>query len=408
MRRWSASRHLTTVLCSDMVGSTERATELGDEAWRALLGKYRRLVRLQIRRLGGREIDEAGDGFLVSFPQPAEAVQAALAIHAAASQLQVQLRSGIHTGEVGRIEGKISGIALHLAARICSEADPGQVLVTSTVRDLVVGSEFLFEDGGQRELKGFDGAWQVFAASARIPSHHPEMAMGAGADGRFRPRQLIVTAGLFGAVAGVAAVLVLGFSAWTPGSAERSLIPSPSESSSLTPSSHALPAGLSGEIAMIMRTAAGSGGIVLLDLSTGHFTRLTSDSSDAEPSWSLDGQQLAFTRGTGTRKALYVLDTFTNDVRRVVADIVSVHSPAWWGNRVAFVQCCSNGGGGESSQSTWRPVMWNRSLALRSTLNRYCSCLTASPWVRDLRGSRSRSKHGHLVSAMARVSGDCG
>jgi class 3 adenylate cyclase len=345
MRRRSNNRHLTTVVFTDMVGSTQRAIEVGDEAWRSLLARYHRAVRAQIRRFGGRQIDEAGDGFLISFPQPAQAVRAALAIHSAVAPLNIRLRSGIHTGEVGRVESKVGGIALHLAARVTAAAEPGQILVTSTVRDLVVGSELIFEDGGRRQLKGFDGAWQVFSASAG-PRDQSSVVLNAGGDGSFQPRQLAVAAGLFGAVAGIAVILALGFSARPPGSAERSDMPIPIGSSSLTPSSNGLPAGLSGEIAMVMHTAAGSGGIVLLDLSTGRFTRLTSDPSDAEPAWSPDGQQLAFTRGAGPRKALYVLDTFTNDLRRVVADIVSVHSPGWWGKRIVFVKCCGNGGFG--------------------------------------------------------------
>jgi class 3 adenylate cyclase len=160
----TAQRRLAAVLFLDVVGSTTIASDLGDRRWRELLGRFRRTVRAEIRRFGGREEDTAGDGFFVTFPEPARGLRAAVAIARAVQQHGVEVRCGLHFGECEAADGTLAGIAVHIGARVMSLAGPGEVLVTSTVRDLVVGSGIEFEDLTAHELKGVPGTWQIFAA----------------------------------------------------------------------------------------------------------------------------------------------------------------------------------------------------------------------------------------------------
>jgi class 3 adenylate cyclase len=148
-------RVLATIRFTDVVGSTERAGELGDQAWSELLEQHHALVRRELDRFRGEEIDTAGDGFLALFDGPARAIRCALDIRDALHELGLEIRAGVHTGEVERVgEDKPRGIAVHIAARVTAQANPGQVLVTATTRDLVTGSGLEFQDCGQRPLKG--------------------------------------------------------------------------------------------------------------------------------------------------------------------------------------------------------------------------------------------------------------
>jgi TolB-like protein len=139
------------------------AVRLGDEAWQRLVAAHHAAVRRELRRFRGRELDTAGDGFFATFDQPAQAVRAADAIVAAVSELGVSIRAGLHAGEAEAADGKIGGIAVHIASRVMSAADPGEVLVSSTLRDLVAGSGLEFRDRGLRELKGVPGEWHLWA-----------------------------------------------------------------------------------------------------------------------------------------------------------------------------------------------------------------------------------------------------
>jgi class 3 adenylate cyclase len=160
-------RVLATVLFTDIVGSTERAAELGDRAWRELIEQHHALVRRELARVRGREIDTAGDGFFASFDGPGQAIRCACAIREAMGELGLEVRAGLHVGECELIEGKPAGIAVHTAARIKETAEPGEVLVSSTVRDLVAGSGLEFHDRGVRELEGIPGERQLYAAEHR-------------------------------------------------------------------------------------------------------------------------------------------------------------------------------------------------------------------------------------------------
>jgi pimeloyl-ACP methyl ester carboxylesterase/class 3 adenylate cyclase len=155
-------RVLTTVLFTDIVGSTSVAARLGDRAWRELLAEQRRVVRRQLAAFGGVERDTAGDGFMASFDGPARAIRCALASVEAVRGLGVEIRAGIHTGECELIDEKgLAGIAVHIAARVAGEAGTSEVVVTSTVKDLVAGSGVRFEDLGMRHLKGVPDGWRI-------------------------------------------------------------------------------------------------------------------------------------------------------------------------------------------------------------------------------------------------------
>jgi pimeloyl-ACP methyl ester carboxylesterase/class 3 adenylate cyclase len=158
-------RVLSTVLFTDIVGSSERAAALGDRSWRELLERHHLLVRRQLGRFRGREMDAAGDGFFASFDGPARAIRCAHAIVDAVDKLGLEVRTGLHTGECELIDGKVAGIAVHTGARVAALARPGEVLVSSTVKDLVAGSGISFQERGIHELKGIPGEWRLFAAA---------------------------------------------------------------------------------------------------------------------------------------------------------------------------------------------------------------------------------------------------
>ncbi|HKW58537.1 MAG TPA: adenylate/guanylate cyclase domain-containing protein [Candidatus Dormibacteraeota bacterium] len=160
--RSSFDRVLATVMFTDIAGSTEIAATIGDTRWRALLETHAASVRRSLQLHHGQEIDNAGDGFLARFDGPARAIRCALAIVADASRLDLGVRAGIHTGECEEAGGKLRGIAVHIAARVMAAAQPGEVMVSSTVHDLVAGSGLTFTDAGLHRLKGVPGEWQVF------------------------------------------------------------------------------------------------------------------------------------------------------------------------------------------------------------------------------------------------------
>lgn len=159
-------RVLATVLFADMVGSTELVAQIGDRRWRDLLDGYYRLARQELGRFRGREIDTAGDGFFATFDGPARAIRCACALHGAVKGLGITIRAGLHTGECELVGDDVRGIAVHIGARVVARAEPGEVLVSSTVKDLVAGSGIRFIDRGIHALKGVPGEWRLFAANA--------------------------------------------------------------------------------------------------------------------------------------------------------------------------------------------------------------------------------------------------
>ena len=223
-------RRIATVLMLDVVGSTHVAAELGDARYRELSSRFNRSVRASLKRFGGKEEDHAGDGFFATFPQPDQAIRCAAALAEEVRSLGIEIRSGIHTGQTEDQAGKTHGIAVVIGARVMSLADAGEILVTSTTKELTTGSGFGFEDFSAHELKGVPGTWQVFAvtavdgaerglplAAAEAAERRATIEPGAG---RERPsRKALIAAGLalLVAVVGVAFAITRG----RPGSPAR-------------------------------------------------------------------------------------------------------------------------------------------------------------------------------------------
>ena len=182
----AVSRRVQTLLFTDIVDSTERLRDLGDAAWAALLARHHEVIRAVLSGHGGRVVDAAGDGLLARFDAPGPALRAAVAAVAAVAPLGIEIRAGLHTGEVQLDGDAATGVGVHLAARVMAEADPGQVLVSATVRELVAGSGLEFADLGARRLKGFPEHWRLYALDpATVPDGEagraaPELAVAVG------------------------------------------------------------------------------------------------------------------------------------------------------------------------------------------------------------------------------------
>jgi class 3 adenylate cyclase len=157
---------LATVLFTDIVGSTERASQVGDRRWSTLLDAHDRAARELVERFGGRLVKSTGDGILATFDSPGAAIRCVIALRGRLRDLGIEIRAGLHTGEVQPRGVDVGGIAVHVGARVMGAAGTGEVLVSRTVRDLVAGSDVAFEDRGSHALKGIGGEWQLFAIAA--------------------------------------------------------------------------------------------------------------------------------------------------------------------------------------------------------------------------------------------------
>jgi class 3 adenylate cyclase len=155
-------RVLATVLFTDIVGSTQRAAQLGDRAWKDVLERHHQIVRALLARYRGRELETAGDGFFATFDGPARAIQCARSIVEAVKALSIEIRAGCHTGELELHDASVRGIAVHIGARVAALAGPSEILVSSTVKDLVAGSGLAFEDAGEHQLKGVPDRWRLY------------------------------------------------------------------------------------------------------------------------------------------------------------------------------------------------------------------------------------------------------
>ncbi len=158
-------RVLSTVLFTDIVDSTAQLAKQGDRSYRELLEQFYSIVRREIERHRGHEVDTAGDGLFATFDGPARAIRCACATRDSVSSLGISIRAGLHTGECELLDDKVTGFAVHLGARVCGEAGANEVLVSSTLRDLVVGSELSFSDRGVHELNGIPGEWRLYSAA---------------------------------------------------------------------------------------------------------------------------------------------------------------------------------------------------------------------------------------------------
>jgi class 3 adenylate cyclase len=157
---------LATILFTDIVGSTERQSALGDHTWKDLLQRHHAIVRDALQRWRGMEIDTAGDGFYATFDGPARAIRCALDIARRVQELGIEVRAGVHTGECEIVDGKCTGIAVSIGARVASTAGPSEVRVSQTVKDLVAGSGLTFEAAGEHELKGVRDRWRLYSAAS--------------------------------------------------------------------------------------------------------------------------------------------------------------------------------------------------------------------------------------------------
>jgi class 3 adenylate cyclase len=185
----AVSRRVQTLLFTDIVGSTDRLRDLGDAAWAALLARHHEGIRAVLAAHGGREVNTVGDGFLARFDAPVPALRASAAVVAGVAPLGVEIRVGLHAGEVELEGNEVAGVAVHLAARVMAQAGPRQVLVSSTVRDLVAGSGLGFVDLGVRKLKGFAERWRLFAldlATVQSDGQAESVVWEALAEGRGR------------------------------------------------------------------------------------------------------------------------------------------------------------------------------------------------------------------------------
>jgi class 3 adenylate cyclase len=156
-------RVLTTILFTDLAGSTAKAAELGDRSWRQLLAQHHTQIRRELTRYRGTELDTAGDGFFARFDGPARAIRCASAIRQSVAELGLEVRAGVHTGECELLDDKVTGIAVSIGSRVAGLARPGEVLVSQTVRDLVAGSGIVFTERGEHELRGVPGPWRLYA-----------------------------------------------------------------------------------------------------------------------------------------------------------------------------------------------------------------------------------------------------
>jgi YVTN family beta-propeller protein len=210
-------RVLTTVLFTDIVGSTERAAALGDHGWKALLARHHAIVRHQLRRYHGRELDTAGDGFFAIFERPIQAIECATAISDELRPLDLQIRAGIHMGEAESMGGKLGGLTVHVASRALAQAAPGEILVTNTVREVTAGADVTFTDRGLHQFKGVPGRWRVYAVEWQrrdVPAAAPgERPLGPEAAARRLRWALGLTAGMVAVVSAALAVSWLLLSA---------------------------------------------------------------------------------------------------------------------------------------------------------------------------------------------------
>ncbi len=229
-QRDGSGRFLTTVLFVDIVGSTELASAIGDAAWQSLLRRHYAAVRVLLKRFGGRQIDTAGDGLFAAFDAPANAIACALAIRDAATELGLATRAGLHMGEAQTIEGKVGGIAVHIGARIAGAAGPGEVLVSGTVKDLVMGSQFRFADRGETPLKGIAEPWHLFLALPPLvesPTASAQPGTAGDRTGERRWPSILMSTRNRAVVAAIVGIMLVGTTATAWLSSSTTTPPSP-------------------------------------------------------------------------------------------------------------------------------------------------------------------------------------
>jgi len=315
-------RLLSTVLFTDIVGSTERAAELGDKQWRRLISVHHALVRRELKRYKGREVDTAGDGFFSTFDQPAQAIECAEAVVQAVGHLGIEVRAGIHIGEVEVTGPKVSGIAVHIGARVMAKAAPGQVLVSSTVHDLMSGSDIKFKDLGEQELKGVPAHWHLYAVERPTEATAAEAPVIVEEHARRRLPlipTLIIAAVLMTVVAALAIALFSGGSS-------AAFTPSPNTVARIDPASGKVVDGAAVDT-MPTSIAYGEGSVWVGNFESHTVQPVDPTTNEAGSAIGLDGNPTGIAVGGGSvwvtssiSGQLYQIDPSTNAARRIPTD----------------------------------------------------------------------------------------
>jgi YVTN family beta-propeller protein len=283
-RGGSPQRLLTTVLFTDIVGSTERASRLGDRGWKDLVARHHAIVRRELRRFRGRELDTAGDGFFATFERPAQAIECATTIIDALRSLELDIRAAVHMGEAEVMGGKVGGITVHVASRALAQARPGEILTTSTVREVTAGADVTFEDRGVHEFKGVPGEWRLYAVHWQRRAAAPAGAL-VEPGGRALGWPVAVIA-----LASIAfATFVIAVAVWFLAGRGAAPTPSPSPLLARVDSAVRIDAA-TGAIASVVPAGASPTGIAIADgtvwvlsLSDKLLTAIPTDSGNARP-----------------------------------------------------------------------------------------------------------------------------
>lgn len=331
------------MLFTDIVSSTEHAVAIGDRAFRNVIQAHHRIVRQALRKYRGREIDTAGDGFLATFAQPADAIACAVEIaRLVRDALGIEIRAGIHAGEVEPVGDKVGGIAVHIAARVMSAANPGQIVVTRTVRELATGSDYRFADLGERSLKGVDEPWRLYAVEPSLVDSPAAIGPGGQESDRSALGRLVLIVG----GAGAATVVIFGAAltgsrvpqpSTTPGPSGQSAVAS-SQSASIDPAAGA-------ELGTVAFSQGRTTEILDLEPSADCYAANASqpqalmlvdvvDYGCFDPAWSPDRQRIAMVAGTG----LTIINAAGGERQDIAVSAGAVNSPSWApdGLRIAY------------------------------------------------------------------------
>jgi YVTN family beta-propeller protein len=289
---------------TDIVGSTELASELGDVQWKQVLATHHGVVRKTLKRYNGREVDTAGDGFFATFTRPADAIRCATDIVDQLRDIGIHIRAGIHMGEVEQIGAKVGGIAVHIGARVAAKAGDSQILVSSTVRDLVAGSDIRFGDDGVHDLKGVPGEWRLFSVEHELRPDAPAKPLVRSPQARAAQRRTIpaLAVGLIAAaVIAIALVLVLVLVVFRSSTSSSNVVavPGANTASVIDPTSHRF-AGTAAVGDGPVDVISGGGSVWVINTADQTFSRIDPGTQDVAPARSVAGTPSGIAYGAGS------------------------------------------------------------------------------------------------------------